>query len=66
MTGNATRNKDEATMSKGSMAVKNTMKKIIRVSVCKTLWKMGREDPRRVIHGLKAGTAMTLVSFLFS
>ncbi|ONK72234.1 uncharacterized protein A4U43_C04F17240 [Asparagus officinalis] len=34
-------------------------------SACKTLWKMGREDPRRVIHGLKVAAALTIVSFLY-
>lgn len=54
-------------MSKGSKSVKNTMTKIRKLpaSVCITLWKMGRDDPRRVIHGLKVGTALTLVSFLY-
>ena len=67
MVGNQTSSQGKATMSKGSMAEKNTMKKIrkLPVSVCKTLWKMGKDDPRRVIHGLKVGTALTLVSFQY-
>nr|CAB3468671.1 unnamed protein product [Digitaria exilis] len=28
-------------------------------------WSIGREDPRRAVHALKAGTALTLVSFLY-
>ncbi|GJM97738.1 hypothetical protein PR202_ga14688 [Eleusine coracana subsp. coracana] len=28
-------------------------------------WSIGREDPRRAIHALKAGTALTLVSLLY-
>ncbi|XP_058086347.1 aluminum-activated malate transporter 12-like [Magnolia sinica] len=29
------------------------------------LWQVGRDDPRRVIHSLKVGTALTLVSLLY-
>lgn len=28
-------------------------------------WSIGREDPRRAIHALKVGTALTLVSLLY-
>jgi len=28
-------------------------------------WSIGREDPRRAVHALKAGTALTLVSLLY-
>lgn len=31
----------------------------------KTLWKVGRDDPRRVTHSLKVGLALTLVSLLY-
>ncbi|KAJ7954612.1 Aluminum-activated malate transporter [Quillaja saponaria] len=31
----------------------------------RAVWKVGREDPRRVIHSLKVGTALTLVSLLY-
>ncbi|XP_040988587.1 aluminum-activated malate transporter 12-like [Juglans microcarpa x Juglans regia] len=30
-----------------------------------TMWKVGREDPRRVIHSLKVGLSLTLVSLLY-
>ncbi|KAK2662460.1 hypothetical protein Ddye_001034 [Dipteronia dyeriana] len=30
-----------------------------------TVWKVGREDPRRVIHALKVGLSLTLVSLLY-
>ncbi|XP_008238285.2 PREDICTED: aluminum-activated malate transporter 12-like [Prunus mume] len=33
--------------------------------VWETVWKVGREDPRRVIHALKVGLALTLVSLLY-
>ncbi|KAK3024708.1 hypothetical protein RJ639_042930 [Escallonia herrerae] len=31
----------------------------------RTIWTVGREDPRRVIHSLKVGLALTLVSLLY-
>ena len=31
----------------------------------RTTWKAGRDDPRRVIHALKVGLALTLVSLLY-
>ncbi|KAI4315140.1 hypothetical protein L6164_027983 [Bauhinia variegata] len=34
-------------------------------SALRTIWKMGHEDPRRVIHALKVGLALTLVSLLY-
>ncbi|KAF8379109.1 hypothetical protein HHK36_028538 [Tetracentron sinense] len=33
--------------------------------VWQTAWKVGREDPRRVIHSLKVGLSLTLVSLLY-
>lgn len=30
-----------------------------------TMWKVGREDPRRVFHALKVGLSLTLVSLLY-
>ncbi|KAI4327261.1 hypothetical protein L6164_019744 [Bauhinia variegata] len=33
--------------------------------VWRTMWKVGREDPRRVIHGFKVGLSLTLVSLLY-
>lgn len=61
------RSLDTEAMSKGSNYVKNLTMKIRKLpaSVCRSLWTMGRDDPRRVIHGLKVGTALTLVSFLY-
>ncbi|XP_020697093.1 aluminum-activated malate transporter 12-like [Dendrobium catenatum] len=35
------------------------------VYVCRNIWKVGKDDPRRVIHALKVGVALTLVSFLY-
>ncbi|XP_009592604.1 aluminum-activated malate transporter 12-like [Nicotiana tomentosiformis] len=31
----------------------------------KTIWKVGKDDPRRVIHSLKVGFSLTLVSLLY-
>lgn len=33
--------------------------------VCRKVWKVGRDDPRRAIHALKVGLALTLVSLLY-
>uniref|UniRef100_A0ACD5Z5S0 Uncharacterized protein n=1 Tax=Avena sativa TaxID=4498 RepID=A0ACD5Z5S0_AVESA len=31
----------------------------------KKVWKIGADDPRRAVHGLKVGMALTLVSFFY-
>ncbi|GMJ06050.1 aluminum-activated, malate transporter 12, quick-activating anion channel 1 [Hibiscus trionum] len=31
----------------------------------RTIWKVGREDPRRLIHAVKVGLSLTLVSLLY-
>lgn len=31
----------------------------------RTIWRVGREDPRRLIHSLKVGLSLTLVSLLY-
>ncbi|XP_030948523.1 aluminum-activated malate transporter 12-like isoform X3 [Quercus lobata] len=33
--------------------------------LCKTIWKVGHDDPRRVIHAFKVGLSLTLVSLLY-
>ncbi|PHT63628.1 putative aluminum-activated malate transporter 11 [Capsicum annuum] len=33
--------------------------------ICKTIWRIGKEDPRRVIHSIKVGLSLTLVSLLY-
>lgn len=30
-----------------------------------TIWKVGRDDPRRFVHALKVGLSLTLVSLLY-
>ncbi|KAJ4728728.1 Aluminum-activated malate transporter [Melia azedarach] len=34
-------------------------------SLWDTIWKLGRDDPRRVIHALKVGLSLTIVSLLY-
>lgn len=34
-------------------------------TLCQKIWDVGREDPRRVIHSLKVGLALTSVSLLY-
>ena len=48
-----------------SMEVVMERMKELPVSLWKTLYQVGRDDPRRVIHALKVGTALTLVSLLY-
>ncbi|KAL4570514.1 hypothetical protein LXL04_026170 [Taraxacum kok-saghyz] len=33
--------------------------------ICRKVWKVGRDDPRRAIHALKVGFSLTLVSLLY-
>ena len=33
--------------------------------VKRTIWKVGKDDPRKVVHSLKVGLALTLVSLLY-
>ncbi|KAD3641506.1 hypothetical protein E3N88_30730 [Mikania micrantha] len=33
--------------------------------ICQKIWKMGRDDPRRLIHAFKVGLSLTLVSLLY-
>ncbi|KAI3812733.1 hypothetical protein L1987_17445 [Smallanthus sonchifolius] len=33
--------------------------------ICQKTWKVGRDDPRRLIHAVKVGLALTLVSLLY-
>ncbi|OMO82565.1 Aluminum-activated malate transporter [Corchorus capsularis] len=35
------------------------------VSTCKSIKKLGQDDPRRITHSLKVGLALTLVSLLY-
>ncbi|KAL4570513.1 hypothetical protein LXL04_026169 [Taraxacum kok-saghyz] len=34
-------------------------------SLCREIWKIGRDDPRRIIHSLKVGFSLTSVSLLY-
>ncbi|XP_047328266.1 aluminum-activated malate transporter 12 [Impatiens glandulifera] len=52
---------------KARMKVKGLMGKMKRLpgNTWGTLWNPGREDPRRLIHALKVGLSLTLVSLLY-
>ncbi|XP_010275268.1 PREDICTED: aluminum-activated malate transporter 12-like [Nelumbo nucifera] len=52
---------------KKQMHLGNVVAKMRRLPglVWKKIWTVGREDPRRVIHSLKVGLALTLVSLLY-
>ncbi|XP_031097425.1 aluminum-activated malate transporter 12-like [Ipomoea triloba] len=39
--------------------------KRVPATMWKRFWNVGREDPRRVIHAIKVGVALTLVSLLY-
>lgn len=43
------------------------MEKMKRIPGCvwKKVWKVGRDDPRRIIHAIKVGLSLTLVSLLY-
>ncbi|XP_062232692.1 aluminum-activated malate transporter 12-like isoform X2 [Phragmites australis] len=43
------------------------VKKVVRIPASwgRHAWSIGREDPRRAVHALKAGTSLTLVSLLY-
>lgn len=63
-------NKVEARSMEISIEDEGTRKKRKKVlkfpkKILKNLWIVGKEDPRRVIHALKVGVALTLVSLLY-
>lgn len=33
--------------------------------MCKMIWRLGAEDPRRILHSIKVGIALVLVSLLY-
>ncbi|GMN30675.1 hypothetical protein TIFTF001_002912 [Ficus carica] len=53
--------------AKAKKRAKNFLKKAKRFpgSAWQMAWKVGKEDPRRVIYALKVGVSLTLVSLLF-
>ncbi|MFS7906976.1 putative aluminum-activated malate transporter [Helianthus anomalus] len=44
-----------------------SMQKMMRYPgyICRKTWKLGRDDPRRLIHAFKVGFSLTLVSLLY-
>ncbi|KAG0497032.1 hypothetical protein HPP92_001723 [Vanilla planifolia] len=55
MTTNVEKGFDENDDARSSTKLKKFMKRVgkLPVSVFRNVWKVGREDPRRVIHALK-------------
>ncbi|CAE6190076.1 unnamed protein product [Arabidopsis arenosa] len=53
----------EEGLSKTKWMVLEPSEKIKKIP--KRLWSVGKEDPRRVIHALKVGLSLTLVSLLY-
>lgn len=57
--------------NKKKMNFKNEIHQLVEKSkkfpglVWKTMWKVGKEDPRRFIHALKVGLSLTLVSLIY-
>ncbi|MFS7997115.1 putative aluminum-activated malate transporter [Helianthus anomalus] len=35
------------------------------VSLCREIWKAGRDDPRKAVHSIKVGLSLSLVSLLY-
>ncbi|KMT11714.1 hypothetical protein BVRB_5g106500 [Beta vulgaris subsp. vulgaris] len=59
------RQANEWSSGKGKMGVyKERMMKLGGL-IWSTFWKVGREDPRRLIHAFKVGLSLTLVSLLY-
>lgn len=49
----------------GSAKALPDMLKAKVISIAKSIMKLGQDDPRRLIHSLKVGLALTLVSLLY-
>ncbi|KAK9667873.1 hypothetical protein RND81_13G017400 [Saponaria officinalis] len=60
-----TKNGVECGASKGVVSFYSDRLKKLPVSVFRTFCKVGREDPRRLIHAFKVGLSLTFVSFLY-
>ncbi|KAK7252729.1 hypothetical protein RIF29_36899 [Crotalaria pallida] len=58
------RSTDELNLKKRMHVVGERVRRIPRLA-WETTWKVGREDPRRVIHAVKVGLSLTLVSLLY-
>ena len=52
-------------VGKGKMSICAKMIRKFLCSVSRTFCSVGREDPRRMIHALKVGVSLTLVSLLY-
>ncbi|CAK9173379.1 unnamed protein product [Ilex paraguariensis] len=65
MAGNDTGGKTKIGIMKKQIDVFMERMKRFPSRTWRTIWKVGREDPRRVIHSLKVGLSLTLVSLLY-
>lgn len=63
----ATQNKAELLLARGWGWLTGLLGKCMNkaVKVAKSTKKLGQDDPRRVIHSLKVGLALTLVSLIY-
>ncbi|KAK9927913.1 hypothetical protein M0R45_025075 [Rubus argutus] len=57
--------KSKGIIGEKSMQILVAKMKKYPVLVWRTAWKVGRDDPRRVIHAVKVGLSLTLVSLLY-
>ncbi|KAM5576014.1 hypothetical protein ABKV19_014775 [Rosa sericea] len=65
MNSNMDCGKSKGIIGEKSMRILVDKMKKYPVSIWRTLWKVGRDDPRRAIHAVKVGLALTLVSLLY-
>lgn len=65
MNSNMDCGKSKGIIGEKSMQILVAKMKKYPVSVWRTVWKVGRDDPRRVIHAVKVGLSLTLVSLLY-
>ncbi|KAJ0799012.1 putative aluminum-activated malate transporter [Helianthus annuus] len=57
----------DTTMTDFNKKTQTSMEKMMRYPgyICRKTWKLGRDDPRRLIHAFKVGFSLTLVSLLY-
>ncbi|KAF3449467.1 hypothetical protein FNV43_RR10195 [Rhamnella rubrinervis] len=65
MAGNGDSGADNVGKKLGCMETVVKKMKSLPGLIFRTMWKVGKENPRRVIHALKVGLSLTLVSLLY-
>ncbi|KAM0059805.1 putative aluminum-activated malate transporter [Helianthus debilis subsp. tardiflorus] len=57
----------DTTMTDFNKKTQTSVEKMMRYPgyICRKTWKLGRDDPRRLIHAFKVGFSLTLVSLLY-